>query len=168
MSRSKWDYRDVSVLLQAIRNFLLGRKHTLHPRFPCKVSARSIPCPDIPRSPEDKYSAMYYHQRNPFQSVKPPVVAPVALGNKKEKIKPESVKLPGLPTPGAPWWWDGHSYFECTSPAPEPPPPPCPPMTQAAPREPTPCDPPPAPTCPPSVPPCQPCPPCPPSPDKRC
>ncbi|CAH2982146.1 unnamed protein product [Chilo suppressalis] len=76
----KWAFRDVSILLQEIRNFLLGRKHTLHPRFPLKVSPRSIPPADIPRAPEYKYSNQYYYERNAFDSVKPPVVAPVAEG----------------------------------------------------------------------------------------
>ncbi|XP_028173170.1 basic proline-rich protein-like [Ostrinia furnacalis] len=155
MSRSKWDYRDVSVLLQAIRNFLLGRKHTLHPRFPWKVAARSIPPPDIPRGPEYKYSNQYYHQRNPFESVKPPVVAPVGLGGSKQgKMKAESVPISGLPTPGATWWWDGHSYYECTPPPPPPDTrPPCPPATTGpAPPpcciQPVACEPPPEPPCP--------------------
>ncbi|CAG9790925.1 unnamed protein product [Diatraea saccharalis] len=137
----KWEFRDVSLLLQIFRDFLLGRKHTLHPRFPLKVASRSIPQPDIPRSPDIKYSNQYYYARNAFDSVKPPVVAPIAEGPaaggdptvkpKVSGVRPDSVCLPGLPIPGTPWAWDGHRYFECvpdvdrrpTCPPPPPPPP---------------------------------------------
>lgn len=90
MPRVQWTYRDVSTLLQSLRNFLLGRKHTLHPRFPCAVAPRSIPRPDIPRGPEYKYSEQYYATRNYSEAVFPPVVAPVATGG---KIKAECVSI---------------------------------------------------------------------------
>ncbi|XP_068632630.1 uncharacterized protein [Battus philenor] len=107
MSKSKFSYRDVSTLLQSFRNFLLGRDHVIHGRFPPKMASRTIPPPDIPRGTDLKYSEQYYFKRNAFDSVKPPVVAPVA------KSKGNACK-DKLPTPGATWWWDGHSYYECT------------------------------------------------------
>lgn len=91
-SRVQWSYRDVSTLLQTFRNFLLGRKHTLHPRFPCAIAPRSIPRPDIPRNMDYKYSEQYYVNRNSKDSVYPPVVAPIAMGAKGDTIlKAESV-----------------------------------------------------------------------------
>ncbi|KAL4717288.1 hypothetical protein ACJJTC_017175 [Scirpophaga incertulas] len=119
----RWEFRDVSILLQTLRNFLLGRKHTLHQRFPSNVAPRSIPKPDIPRGPEYKYSKQYYYKRNAFDSVKPPIVAPVAecqpmrrdsvKSTSTSTTKPVSVSFTSLPTPGTPWLWDGHCYYEC-------------------------------------------------------
>lgn len=97
MSKHKWDFRDVSLGLKKLREFLLGRKHTLHGRFPPIVSSRTVPPPDIPRGPEIKYSNHYYHQRNVMNSVLPPVVAPVAEGpplnqDLKKKTEPGGIK----------------------------------------------------------------------------
>ncbi|XP_072938124.1 uncharacterized protein [Epargyreus clarus] len=81
MTKVKYDFRDVSAGLKKLRDFLLGRKHNLHGRFPPLVAPRSIPPPDIPRGPwEYKYSKQYYYERHALNSVKPPVVAPVAEG----------------------------------------------------------------------------------------
>ncbi|CAG4943830.1 unnamed protein product [Parnassius apollo] len=80
MAKYKLRFRDVSSGLQKLRDFLLGRKHTLHGRFPPTLAPRTIPPPDIPRGPDYKYSKQYYFKRNALDSVKPPVVAPVAEG----------------------------------------------------------------------------------------
>ncbi|RVE51313.1 hypothetical protein evm_003993 [Chilo suppressalis] len=135
----KWAFRDVSILLQEIRNFLLGRKHTLHPRFPLKVSPRSIPPADIPRAPEYKYSNQYYYERNAFDSVKPPVVAPVAEGGglSRNTVAAENICLSRLPTPGHPWAWDGHRYYECIPDVDNKPN--CPPPSQPLRQEPSSC-----------------------------
>lgn len=74
-----WDFRDVSKGLARIREILLGRKFVNRHRFPPLISPRSIPPPDVPRGPENKYSDQYYGSRNAMNSVKPPVVAPVAI-----------------------------------------------------------------------------------------
>ncbi|KAM3965498.1 LOW QUALITY PROTEIN: uncharacterized protein ACR2FA_000343 [Aphomia sociella] len=176
MAKRKWDFRDVSLGLQILREFLLGRKHNLRGRFPPKVSTRTIPQPDIPRGPDDRYSNQYYFKRNVYDSVKPPKVAPVAEGppldqdpTKKTKAggaKTDTVFFSYLPSPGTAWWWDGHCYYECLSDPPPPPPPPCPPPPPA-PRD---CATPAA-TPPPARTACDPCqpanePPCPLTPDK--
>ncbi|KAJ0175110.1 hypothetical protein K1T71_009251 [Dendrolimus kikuchii] len=155
MSRHKWDFRDVSAGLQFLREFLLGRKHHLHGRFPPLIAPRTIPPPDIPRGPEYKYSKQYYYKRNALHSVLPPVVAPVAEGppvdrdrTKKSQpggMKPDSVPFNCAPTPGLPWWWDGHSYYE-NQPDPCCPPCPCPPSAPCAEsKPPSKCAPPPCP-----------------------
>lgn len=75
-----WDFRDVSIGIKKIREFLLGRKFVFHHRFLPRLSPRSIPKPDVPRGPEYKYSAQYYFKRDAMNSVRPPVVAPIAEG----------------------------------------------------------------------------------------
>ena len=93
MSKTKNKFRDISYGLQKLRDFLLGRKHTLHGRFPPMMASRTLPPADVPRGPDTKYSDKYYFQRNAFNSVHPPVVAPVAEG--PPLIKPKT--KPGAP-----------------------------------------------------------------------
>ncbi|XP_047532588.1 uncharacterized protein LOC125067835 [Vanessa atalanta] len=122
MSKKKYNFRDVSYGLQKLRNFLLGRKHTLHGRFPPLLAPRTIPPAEIPRGPDFKYSDKYYFKRNAFNSVLPPVVAPVAEGPPilKDPVKkiastvipPDAICFNYAPTPGPAWWWDGHCYYE--------------------------------------------------------
>ncbi|XP_063627016.1 uncharacterized protein LOC134798574 [Cydia splendana] len=126
---SKLDFRDVSWLLRKFRQFLLGRKHdipNLHVRFPPRISPRSIPTPSIPRGPEyiNKYYDQWYMDRCAKDGVKPPIVGPLGEGpsypldcTKTPRIttvKPTEVNFACPPTPGTPWWWDGHCYYECT------------------------------------------------------
>ncbi|XP_041980677.1 uncharacterized protein LOC121734257 [Aricia agestis] len=111
----KIKFRDVYDGIQTFRNFLLGRKYTLHNRFLPFISPRSIPRPDIPKSSVVKYSDNYYAQRHVFDSVKPPVIAPVAEAlpaDQKCGESTEAVCFQSAPTPGRVWWWDGHSYYE--------------------------------------------------------
>lgn len=77
---TKYKFRDVSYGLQKLRDFLLGRKHILHGRFPPNIAPRTIPTADLPRGPDTPYSQNYYYRRNAFHSVQPPVVAPIAEG----------------------------------------------------------------------------------------
>ncbi|CAH4022501.1 unnamed protein product [Pieris brassicae] len=116
--------RDVGAFLQKIRAILLGREHNLHGRFPPYISPRTIPPPEITRCPDYKYSNQYYHERNAFHSVHPPVVAPIAEGPPLKiggpgPLKSDAICFNSPPTPGPAWWWDGHCYYEC---APDPPP----------------------------------------------
>lgn len=76
----KLNFRDVDALLQYFRNFFLGRKYTLHNRFMPFISPRTIPPPVVPRSPDIKLANNWYHKRSSYDSVWPPVVAPVAEG----------------------------------------------------------------------------------------
>lgn len=77
---NKLSFRDVDAVLQYLRNIFLGRKHTLHNRFMPFISSRTIPPPDIPRSSEIKLANNYYHKRSAYDSVWPPIVAPIAEG----------------------------------------------------------------------------------------
>ncbi|CAH0718283.1 unnamed protein product, partial [Brenthis ino] len=124
MVNAKFKFRDISYGLQKLRDFLLGRKHTLHGRFPPMVAPRTLPPANIPRGPDTKYSDKYYFQRNAFNSVYPPIVAPVAEGPplKKDQVRkgtpsgamrPDAICFNFAPTPGSAWWWDGHCYYEC-------------------------------------------------------
>ncbi|PZC84055.1 hypothetical protein B5X24_HaOG206401 [Helicoverpa armigera] len=147
----RWDFRDVSSGIQRIRNFLLGRKYVYHNRFPPLISPRSIPTPDIPRGPDYKLANQAYSNRNVLNSVKPPVVAPVAEGKVLRKPKDgrankirvgpklsssDAIEFSCPPLIGPVWWFDSHSYYKdvcvspCGSPAssspPSPPAPPCP------------------------------------------
>ncbi|VVC96972.1 unnamed protein product [Leptidea sinapis] len=136
--KKKIDYRDISDGLKKLRDFLLGRKHNLHGRFMPFISPRSIPPAEIPRCPEYKYSNQYYHKRNVFHSVHPPIVAPIAEGPPlegdpgKKSLRPECLCFPCPPTPGPVWWWDGHCYYETVPDSPvkevavKSPEPPCP------------------------------------------
>ncbi|CAH0605891.1 unnamed protein product [Chrysodeixis includens] len=116
--RVKFEFRDVSTGFQKIREFLLGRKYIQHQRYQPTVAPRSIPPPDIPRGPEVKYANHYYARRNVFNSVRPPVVAPFGEGKPKGRPRDPCAKKPGAlsfscpPTPGPPWWFDGHCYYE--------------------------------------------------------
>lgn len=73
-------FRDVDAVLQYVRNLLLGRKYTLHNRFMPFIASRTVPPADVPRSPEVKLANNWYHKRSIYDSVWPPVVAPVAEG----------------------------------------------------------------------------------------
>lgn len=44
------------------------------------IAPRTIPPPDPPRSPEIKLANNWYHKRSFYDSVWPPIVAPVAEG----------------------------------------------------------------------------------------
>lgn len=76
----KLQFRDVDAVLQYLRNIFLGRKYILHNRFMPFISPRSIPPPDVPRSPQIKLANNWYHKRSAYDSIWPPVVAPVAEG----------------------------------------------------------------------------------------
>lgn len=103
MKRRGFEYRDVSLFFQMLRELLLGRPHNLHNRFPPALAPRTIPTPDIPRGPNDGYAKKYYYTRSASRSVKPPVVAPVAEGPPIKRdptmkaeaggISPDSVRL---------------------------------------------------------------------------
>lgn len=101
MSKIKIKIRDVSYGLQKLRDFLLGRKHTLHGRFPPMIAPRTLPPPDLPRGPDTKYSDKYYYQRDAFNSVLPPVVAPVAEGPPIVKNKSSKCASRGSMPPNA-------------------------------------------------------------------
>ncbi|CAB3251066.1 unnamed protein product [Arctia plantaginis] len=149
-------FRDVCGVLRTLRDFLLGIKvpHQLHNRFNPLLAPRTLPPPDIPRTSVDRYSGIYYYTRHALDSVKPPVVGPIALGledsrklsGTQQPAKPRTdseLVFPTIPTPGPPYWFDAHCYYECVPDVVRPPKP-CPPKE---PPIPPPCPPPPPPPC---------------------
>lgn len=104
MSRSsvaRVEVRDVSPFLQALRNFLLGRKHTKALRFPQDVATRSPPLPDLPDGPAHQLSDNYYYTRDARREVAPPEV--IATGSKQVTAGESTVKQV---TPGKVFLWD--------------------------------------------------------------
>ncbi|XP_026314279.1 NADH dehydrogenase [ubiquinone] 1 alpha subcomplex subunit 7-like [Hyposmocoma kahamanoa] len=108
MSKAKVALRDISPIMQAIRNFLLGRKHTLALRFEPLVSARTQPPPQIPDGVSHKHSHNYYYTRDARREVTPPLdVTQQLLEASSDKGEPK--KLANVPrTPGKIYHWDKH------------------------------------------------------------
>lgn len=105
--------RDISPLLQKLRNFLLGREHTNALRFAEGVSARTQPPPNLPEGPAHLLANNYYYSRDGRREVRPPVLLAdagriaVSEGG-TEVISSGSAVAVGKkpPTPGKPWKWD--------------------------------------------------------------
>ncbi|XP_056636020.1 NADH dehydrogenase [ubiquinone] 1 alpha subcomplex subunit 7-like [Diorhabda sublineata] len=94
---------DVNPFLQTIREFLLGRKHTLALRFQDILATRSPPPPVLPDGPAHKLHSNYYFKRDARREVSPPeVIAPKAkqieAGDKTTSVK--------RITPGPVYRWD--------------------------------------------------------------
>ncbi|XP_050512776.1 NADH dehydrogenase [ubiquinone] 1 alpha subcomplex subunit 7-like [Diabrotica virgifera virgifera] len=94
---------DVNPFMQTIRNFLLGRKHTLALRFQDALASRSPPPPVLPDGPAHKLNSNYYYSRDARREVSPPeVIAPnpkqIESGEKGETVK--------RITPGPIYRWD--------------------------------------------------------------
>ncbi|KAJ8965849.1 hypothetical protein NQ317_000476 [Molorchus minor] len=93
---------DVNPFLQTVREFLLGRKHTLAVRFQDLVSTRSPPPPVLPDGPCHKLSANYYFKRDARREVSPPeVIAPAP-----KQIEGDVVQSVKRITPGPIYHWD--------------------------------------------------------------
>ncbi|KDR07358.1 NADH dehydrogenase [ubiquinone] 1 alpha subcomplex subunit 7-like [Zootermopsis nevadensis] len=105
--------RDVSPLLQKLRNFLLGREHTNALRFGEGMAPRTQPPPNLPEGPAHILSDNYYHLRDGRREVKPPAVLAdsrridITAGG-GEAISTGSAVTVGRypPTPGKHWQWD--------------------------------------------------------------
>ncbi|CAH0557938.1 unnamed protein product [Brassicogethes aeneus] len=94
---------DVNPFIQTIRDFLLGRKHTLALRFQDTIATRSPPPPLIPDGPAHRLSANYYVKRDARREVAPPEV----LAPKPKEIDAGDASLPAkLITPGKVYKWD--------------------------------------------------------------
>jgi NADH dehydrogenase (ubiquinone) 1 alpha subcomplex subunit 7 len=105
--------RDVSPLLQKLRNFLLGRKHTNALRFEEGLSARTQPPPNLPEGPAHVLAANYYCSRDGRREVKPPAVLAdlghisiAAGGGEAISSGSEVAVRKKVPTPGKHWQWD--------------------------------------------------------------
>jgi NADH dehydrogenase (ubiquinone) 1 alpha subcomplex subunit 7 len=105
--------RDVSPLLQKLRNFLLGREHISALRFEDGVSARTQPPPNLPNGPAHLLAENYYYSRDGRREVRPPAVLAdlgrieISVGG-TEAVSSGSAVAVGKkpPTPGKPWQWD--------------------------------------------------------------
>ncbi|RZC37083.1 CI-B14 5a domain containing protein [Asbolus verrucosus] len=98
--------RDISPFLQKIRNFLLGRSHTLAVRFQDNLATRSPPLPDLPDGPSHRLSANYYCGRDARREVIPPEqVFPAAKMIESGETSPPSKPVKSR-TPGKLFLWD--------------------------------------------------------------
>ncbi|KAL4711920.1 hypothetical protein ACJJTC_006089 [Scirpophaga incertulas] len=108
MSKKNVPLRDISVILQGFRNFLLGRKHTNALRFEPLLSPRSQPPPQIPDGVSHKHAHNYYYTRDARREVAPPAdVTKVLLGSSSDKGAPKQATNIH-PTPGKIFQWDKH------------------------------------------------------------
>ncbi|KAG5889649.1 hypothetical protein JTB14_028927 [Gonioctena quinquepunctata] len=94
---------DVNPFFQSVRDFLLGRKHTLALRFQEKLASRSPPPPVLPEGPAHKLSENYYYTRDARREVSPPeVVAPLPMQLEAGQKANEMKRI----TPGKVHMWD--------------------------------------------------------------
>ncbi|XP_013189579.1 NADH dehydrogenase [ubiquinone] 1 alpha subcomplex subunit 7 [Amyelois transitella] len=100
--------RDVSPVLQAVRNFLLGRKHTNALRFEPLLADRTQPPPKLPDGVAHKHAQNYYYTRDARRTVAPPLdVTKQLIEASSDKGAPkEAVNV--RPTPGRVYLWDKH------------------------------------------------------------
>ncbi|XP_075983563.1 NADH dehydrogenase [ubiquinone] 1 alpha subcomplex subunit 7-like [Anticarsia gemmatalis] len=108
MSKTKVALRDISPLMQKLRNFLLGREHTNALRFAPLIAARTQPPPQIPDGVSHKHAHNYYYTRDARREVAPPVdLTQKLLEASSDKGAPKTAAT-RRPTPGAVYEWDKH------------------------------------------------------------
>ncbi|XP_067013921.1 NADH dehydrogenase [ubiquinone] 1 alpha subcomplex subunit 7-like [Anabrus simplex] len=111
------EHRNVSPLLQYLRNFLLGRKHIRNHRFPDQVSPRTQPQPQLPDGPSHKLAGNYYYKRDPRREVPRSTVLFDSQDTKRieseeevtcpEEVEEDECTCPkDIPKPGNVWKWD--------------------------------------------------------------
>ncbi|KAI5635489.1 NADH:ubiquinone oxidoreductase subunit b14.5a (Complex i-B14.5a) domain-containing protein [Phthorimaea operculella] len=106
---SKVPLRDIGPLMQAFRNFLLGRKHNNALRFEPNLAARTQPPPEIPPGPTHKHAHNYYYTRDARREVHPPIDVTTIkmLEASSDKGAPKRAAN-RVPTPGQVYQWDKH------------------------------------------------------------
>ncbi|XP_068623738.1 uncharacterized protein [Battus philenor] len=108
MSKGKVVFRDISPVLQAFRDILLGRKHGKALRFQPLLSARTQPPPEIPDGVAHKHAHNYYYTRDGRREVKPPLdITQKLLSDGSEKGEPKGAAV-SIPRPGKVYLWDQH------------------------------------------------------------
>ncbi|CAH1117961.1 unnamed protein product [Phaedon cochleariae] len=96
-------HHDVNPFIQTIRNFLLGRKHTLALRFQDTLATRSPPPPVLPEGPAHRLNTNYYYNRDARREVSPPeLIAPIP---KQLEATDKAGALKRI-TPGNLYRWD--------------------------------------------------------------
>ncbi|XP_053695106.1 NADH dehydrogenase [ubiquinone] 1 alpha subcomplex subunit 7-like [Sabethes cyaneus] len=100
---SKLAHRDISPMLQKLRNFLLGREHTNALRFEDGLAARTQEAPNLPEGPHHRIFSNYYALRDARRELAPPTR--VTYSN---LLIGKSNKIMKLPKPGKPYGWDQH------------------------------------------------------------
>ncbi|CAB3246321.1 unnamed protein product [Arctia plantaginis] len=108
MSKAKVALRDISPILQKLRNFLLGREHTTALRSEVLISARTQPQPEIPDGVSHKHAHNYYYTRDGRREVTPPLnVSQQLLEASSDKGAPKAA-VNVFRTPGKLYNWDKH------------------------------------------------------------
>lgn len=105
----KVEPRNISPILQVLRNFLLGREYTNALRFADEVAARTQPPPNLPEGPAHKLATNYYYARDGRREIAPPLV--IADAKLKPAITAGGKALTDgspkkVPRPGNVWNWD--------------------------------------------------------------
>ncbi|BES90946.1 NADH dehydrogenase (ubiquinone) 1 alpha subcomplex [Nesidiocoris tenuis] len=107
----KVEPRNVTPILSAIRNLLLGRSHTSPLRFGDYYSPRTQPPPEVPGGPAHVLSNNYYYSRDGRRDVAPPRILADNTSRKQigagTSLNEKGALSAGTPkTPGKQWDWD--------------------------------------------------------------
>uniref|UniRef100_A0A1B6CYH8 NADH dehydrogenase [ubiquinone] 1 alpha subcomplex subunit 7 n=1 Tax=Clastoptera arizonana TaxID=38151 RepID=A0A1B6CYH8_9HEMI len=98
--------RNVSPILAAVRDVLLGRPHKTAHRYGEEYAARTQPPPDLPEGPAHILSANYYYSRDGRREVAPPVAISDSKTKQIEAPSKDGSIASGAKTPGKIWHWD--------------------------------------------------------------
>ncbi|KAL8570639.1 hypothetical protein ACOMHN_039076 [Nucella lapillus] len=99
--------RNITPLMQGLRNILLGRKYKNHLRFEGKIAERTQEPPNLPLGISHKLSANSYEGRDGRRELAPPET--IFSGGRSLLASGEEGKAPGLRkpvTPGFMYNWE--------------------------------------------------------------